>query len=279
MLERENKPMISNSKRLPAIFIPHGGGPCFFMDWTWGPPDTWHRTRQFLEGLAGSLSAPPKAIVVVSGHWEEKAFTASTAAEPALIFDYSGFPEHTYHLTWPAPGEPDLAKRVAGLLQAARLPTATSATRGFDHGVFVPLKVAFPEAKIPVVTLSLAESLDSALHLAAGRALAPLRDEGVLIVASGMSFHNQRAYFGPQTGERARAFDEWLTKAVESPSAERDALLKDWHNAPFGAYAHPREEHLIPLLVAAGAGGNAPGKRIFSDEPMGAAISAFRFDG
>ena len=247
------------------------------MDWTWGPADTWNATQRFLEGLAATLPEPPKALLVVSGHWEEPAFTASAAATPELIFDYSGFPEHTYRLTWPAPGDPELAERVAGLLSQAGLPAGLNANRGFDHGVFVPLKVAFPEAKIPVVTLSLAASLDPALHLAAGRALAPLRDEGVLIVGSGMSFHNLRAYLRPETAERARAFDSWLTRAVESPATERSALLTGWREAPFAAFAHPREEHLIPLMVAAGAGGDAPGTRIFGDEPMGAAISAYRF--
>jgi aromatic ring-opening dioxygenase catalytic subunit (LigB family) len=247
------------------------------MDWSWGPADTWEPTRRFLEGLAATLPAPPRAILVISGHWEEPAFTVGAAARPELIFDYSGFPEHTYRLTWPAPGDPELAARVSDLLGHAGLPSAASASRGFDHGVFVPLKVAFPEARIPVVTLSLAASLDPALHLAAGRALAPLRDEGVLIVASGMSFHNLRAYFRPETLERARAFDAWLTKAVMSPAAERNALLTGWREAPFAAFAHPREEHLIPLLVAAGAGGEGPGTRVFHDEPMGATISAFRF--
>ena len=269
--------MSAKPQRQPTIFLPHGGGPCFFMDWTWGPADTWNATQRFLEGLAATLPEPPKALLVVSGHWEEPAFTASAAATPELIFDYSGFPEHTYRLTWPAPGDPELAERVAGLLSQAGLPAGLSANRGFDHGVFVPLKVAFPEAKIPVVTLSLAASLDPALHLAAGRALAPLRDEGVLIVGSGMSFHNLRAYLRPETAERARAFDSWLTRAVESPAAERIALLTGWREAPFAAFAHPREEHLIPLMVAAGAGGDAPGTRIFGDEPMGAAISAYRF--
>ena len=265
------------TQRQPAIFIPHGGGPCFFMDWTWGPADTWKATQRFLEGLASALPEPPKAILVVSGHWEETAFTASTAAKPELIFDYSGFPAHTYELTWPAPGDPELAQRVAGILADAELPSAVSPNRGFDHGVFVPLKVAFPEAQIPVVTLSLAASLDPALHLAVGRALAPLRDEGVLIVASGMSFHNLRGYFRAETEERARAFDEWLTQAVESPAAARDLLLTNWRTAPYAAYCHPREEHLIPLLVAAGAGGEAAGKRIFRDEPMGARIGAWSF--
>jgi len=271
--------MSPHSERQPAIFVPHGGGPCFFMDWTWGPADTWRATQRFLESISGSLPAPPKALLVISGHWEESAFTASAAPKPELIFDYSGFPEHTYRLTWRTPGDPELAARVQSLLRQAGLPTGPSAQRGFDHGVFVPLKVAFPQAEIPVVTLSLAASLDPKLHMAAGRALAPLRDDGVLIVGSGMSFHNLRAYLRPETTERARAFDLWLTQAVESPAAERDRLLADWRSAPFAAYSHPREEHLIPLMVAAGAGGEAPGTRVFTDEPMGAAISAYRFDG
>lgn len=270
--------MTTNAQRQPSIFLPHGGGPCFFMDWTWGPADTWIATRKFLEELAATLPAPPKALLVVSGHWEEAAFTASTAERPGLIFDYYGFPEHTYRLTWPAPGDPALAARAVDLLKQAGLPAATSVTRGYDHGVFVPLKVAFPEAQIPAVALSLASSLDPAVHLAAGRALASLRDEGVLIVASGMSFHNLRGYFRPETPERARAFDAWLTRAVESPAEERTKLLTAWRAAPFAEYAHPREEHLIPLMVAAGAGGDAPGKRIFTDEPMAAQTSAYRFD-
>ncbi|HEU5458408.1 MAG TPA: class III extradiol ring-cleavage dioxygenase, partial [Terracidiphilus sp.] len=168
--------MSTTPKRQPVLFIPHGGGPCFFMDWTWGPADTWHPTQRFLESIAVSLPETPRAILVISGHWEQPAFTASAAEQPALIFDYSGFPAHTYQLTWPAPGNPDLAKRAANLLRQAGLPSAVSPTRGFDHGVFVPLKVAFPNAEIPVVPLSLVSSLDPALHLAAGRALAPLRD-------------------------------------------------------------------------------------------------------
>ncbi|HET7102312.1 MAG TPA: class III extradiol ring-cleavage dioxygenase, partial [Terriglobia bacterium] len=162
---------------------------------------------------------------------------------------------------------------------AAGLPSAIDPARGFDHGVFIPLKVAFPGAQIPVVTLSLAASLDPALHLAAGRALAPLRDEGVLIVGSGMSFHNLRAYMHPETRQRARDFDAWLTRAVQSPAPVRDQFLAGWRQAPNAAFSHPHEEHLIPLLVAAGAGGDAPGQCIFTDEPLGAAISAYRFNG
>lgn len=271
--------MTQSPQKQPAIFLPHGGGPCFFMDWTWGPVDTWNSTQRFLEGLAATLPARPKALVVVTAHWEEDAFTAGAAARPGLIYDYSGFPAHTYQLSWPAPGEPALAERVASLLQSAGLPAVIDRERGYDHGVFVPLKVAFPNAEIPVVPLSVANSLDPALHLAAGRALAPLREEGVAILASGMSFHNLRGYYRPETTARARAFDAWLTQAVESPAAERDSLLANWRKAPNGEFSHPREEHLIPLLVAAGAGGQAPGRRIFNDEPMAAALSAYRFDG
>jgi aromatic ring-opening dioxygenase catalytic subunit (LigB family) len=271
--------MPDNAQRQPTVFLPHGGGPCFFMDWTWGPPDTWHATRHFLESLASTLPAQPRALLVISSHWEEPVFTCSAVSKPDLIFDYSGFPPHTYQLTWPAPGDPALAERVIGLLREARLFAIASFNRGYDHGVFVPLKVAFPQAQIPVVTLSLDQTLDPALHIAVGRALAPLREEGVLIIASGMSFHNLRAYLHPETAERARAFDAWLTRAVESPAPEREDLLTKWREAPFAAYAHPREEHLIPLMVASGAGGEAAGKRIFTDEPMGARISAYRFDG
>jgi len=253
------------------------------MDWTWGPADTWEPTRRFLERLASTLPEPPKALLVVSGHWEERAFTASAAPAPRLIFDYTGFPVHTYQLTWPAPGDPALAERVSGMLKRAGVPSALSGARGFDHGVFVPLKVAFPLANIPVVTLSQAANasgaFDPAAHIAAGRALAPLRDEGVAIIGSGMSFHNLRAYFRPETLEASREFDSWLTAAVESPAAQRDAEFATWENAPHARFSHPREEHLVPLFVAAGAGGDAPGKRVFHDEPMGAAISAYRFEG
>jgi aromatic ring-opening dioxygenase catalytic subunit (LigB family) len=275
--------MTANPLRQPAIFLPHGGGPCFFMDWTWGPADTWRPTQRFLETLASSLPEPPKALLVISGHWEERAFTASAAPTPRPIFDYSGFPVHTYQLTWPAPGDPTLAERVSVLLKKAGLPSALSGARGYDHGVFVPLKVAFPLADIPVVTLSLTANADGtfdpAAHIAAGRALAPLRDQGVAIIGSGMSFHNLRSYFRPETLESSREFDTWLTAAVESPAAQRDALFAEWQSAPHARFSHPREEHLVPLFVTAGAGGDGPGTRVFHDEPMGAAISAYRFEG
>jgi aromatic ring-opening dioxygenase catalytic subunit (LigB family) len=265
---------------LPTLFIPHGGGPCFFMDWTLmgGPADTWDATAAWLRGLAATLPARPRAIVVVSGHWEERAFTAASAAAPRMIYDYTGFPPHTYELQYPAPGEPALAEHIVSLLKKAGLPARTDGSRGFDHGIFIPFLLAFAAADIPVVPLSLVASLDPAEHLAAGRALAELRKEGVLIVGSGMSYHNMHAYRTPAATLPSKLFDDWLTDALaEEERAERWARLCRWDMAPAARNAHPREEHLLPLMTAAGAGDGSPGRRIFSDNVMMATISGFRF--
>ncbi len=267
--------------RQPAVFVPHGGGPCFFMDWN--PPDTWDRQRRFLEDLPETLPARPKALLVISGHWEAPVFTVQTSPAPPLLFDYNGFPPHTYQLTWPAPGDPSLAERVRGLLEGAGLKTAADPARGYDHGVFVPLKVAFPAADIPTVQLSLRADLDPEAHLAAGRALAPLRDEGVLIIGSGNTYHNMavmmRAMRGGARGPVAGAdFDRWLgAAATQDDPARRDAMLAAWSQAPGAREANPREEHLIPLHVVAGAAGTDRGVKTLEDHVMGAVESAFRF--
>nr|MBA3478596.1 dioxygenase [Lautropia sp.] len=179
-------PRPTPAARQPAIFLPHGGGPCFFMEW---PPggNPWAEMGQFLRNLLPTLPERPRAILVVSGHWEEPSFAVNTGESPPLLYDYYGFPEHTYRLGYPAPGAPALARRVRTLLADAGLPSQEDPARGFDHGVFVPLLLLDPDAAIPVLQVSLQSSLDPALHLAAGRALASLRDEGVLIVGSGMS--------------------------------------------------------------------------------------------
>lgn len=265
---------------MPTLFIPHGGGPCFFMDWsvTGGPADTWNATAAWLRGLAGTLPARPKAIVVISGHWEEPVFTASSGASPALIYDYTGFPPHTYELKYPAPGAPALARRIAELLTEAGLPAQTDPSRGFDHGIFIPLLLVNPQADIPVVPLSLKRGLDPAEHLAAGRALQRLRDEGVLILGSGMSYHNMHAYRTPAATEPSEVFDHWLTETVSDRDLQhRWARLLRWSDAPAARNAHPREEHLLPLMIAAGAAHDAPGERIFSDTVMMARISGYRF--
>jgi len=261
--------------RQPTLFIPHGAGPCFFMDWTRGPRDTWDKTAAWLRGLIASLPERPKAILVVSGHWEESAFTVGSAEHPQLIFDYYGFPEETYRLRFDAPGSPELAHRVKALLDAAGLAAREDAERGYDHGVFVPLKLVLPDADIPVVQLSLRADLDPEAHLAAGRALAPLRDESVLIVGSGMSWHNMRGFSPAFTG-KSEAFDTWLSQALTDP-ARRDATLRDWASGPYAREAHPREEHLAPLFVAAGAAAGEPGRHAFRDVAMDVVLSGYAF--
>jgi aromatic ring-opening dioxygenase catalytic subunit (LigB family) len=260
---------------LPTLFIPHGAGPCFFMDWTRGPADTWDRMAGWLKGLVAALPERPKAILVVSGHWEETQFTVGSGERPELIFDYYGFPEHTYRLAFDAPGSPALAKRVRELLGEAGFPTAEDPARGWDHGVFVPLKLVTPDTDIPVVQLSLRQDLDPAAHLAAGRALAPLRDEGVLIVGSGMSWHNMRG-FSPAFTEKSAAFDAWLAEAASDPGRREEALRR-WDEAPHAREAHPREEHLAPLFVAAGAAAGEPARVAFRDQVMDVVVSAFAF--
>ncbi len=267
----------SRSAKMPTLFIPHGAGPCFFMEWTMGPKDSWERLASWLRGIDGSLPEPPRALLVISAHWETTVPTVLASSHPPLLFDYSGFPPHTYELTWPAPGSPELASRVGALLSAAGIESTTETTRGFDHGVFVPLKVAYPDAKIPTVQLSLRAGLDPKAHLAIGRALAPLRDEGVLIVGSGLSFHNMGAIKSGSGGPASLAFDGWLSSIVEKDPATRDAELAAWSQAPSARDSHPREEHLLPLMVAAGAAGADRGKSVFRDVIMGMTVSAIRF--
>jgi aromatic ring-opening dioxygenase catalytic subunit (LigB family) len=263
--------------RQPVFFIPHGGGPCFFMDWN--PADTWVGMGKFLRGLAATLPQQPEAIVLVSAHWMAPQFRVTGHARPELIYDYHGFPAHTYELTYPAPGQPELAAQLVQLLNAEGAAAQIDTKRGFDHGMFIPLKVMLPEADIPVIQLSLRQDLDPQAHLQAGRALSSLRDQNILIVASGMSFHNMRAYGDSRFSTISDEFDKWLTDAVQSPAAEREQLLQNWAAAPHAHLCHPQgdEEHLIPLLIAAGAAGEEPGQKIYSERVMKTTISAFRF--
>jgi aromatic ring-opening dioxygenase catalytic subunit (LigB family) len=263
--------------QFPTLFIPHGAGPCFFMDWD--PPDAWTRMAAFLKSIASTLPAVPKAIVVVSAHWQEAGFEVTNHPQPSLIYDYFGFPEHTYHLDYSAPGEPALAQRVKSLLQAADLPSQAQAERGWDHGVFIPLRLMFPQANVPVVQLSLQQGLNPQAHLAAGRALQALRTEEVLLVGSGMSFHHMRGYGDPRFGPISDEFDAWLTQAVALPEPQRNEALRNWAQAPMARLCHPprAEEHFLPLMVMAGAAGPDAGQRVFSDRVMETTLSAFRF--
>jgi len=267
---------MTGSTRVPTFFIPHGGGPCFFMDWP-GNPHMWDRMGDFLKNMHQTVGAKPKAIVIISGHWIEKEFTVTSGTTPPLIYDYHGFPPHTYEMTYPAPGEPELAQRIVDLLTAAGIPAAQNAQRGFDHGVFIPFKLIYPDADIPVVQLSMKNGLDPEDHLRAGRALQALRDEGVLIVGSGMSFHNMRGYH-PAFFDASRRFDDWLTDTLEAPVAsQRDALLVDWEQAPDARQTQPHPDHLLPLMVAAGAAGDDIGRKVFEDKVMDVIVSGYAF--
>ncbi len=260
--------------RQPTYYIPHGGGPCFFMD---DPRGVWSGMAAFLRQLPAGLPERPRAILIVSGHWEARggfAFTGSP--RPSLIYDYSGFPAHTYQLRYNSPGDPELAEEAASLLQSAGLVAGVDPERGLDHGVFVPLKVALPAADVPVVEMSVDRSLDPALHLAAGRALAPLRHQRVLIVGAGMSFHNLRGFADPRFTRPSEDFDRWLIESTTLEPADRAERLTHWELAPAARLAHPREEHLLPLLIAAGAA-DSRGEHVYSERVLETAISGFRF--
>jgi aromatic ring-opening dioxygenase catalytic subunit (LigB family) len=279
--DRETQIMSRNGARLPTLYIPHGGGPCFFMETPPGlPRDLWDRMAAYLRGIDASLGRRPESVLVISGHWETERPTVNTAARPPLLFDYYGFPEHTYRLTYPVPGSPLLARRVRELLGAADIASDEEPERGLDHGVFVPFKLIYPQADVPIVQLSLNRNLDAATHLRLGHALAPLRDEGVLIVGSGMSYHNLRDLFSsdPRAMRTAADFDAWLTDAVTEPdSMVRESKLAAWHQAPGARAAHPRPEHLIPLMVAAGAARGEGARRTYNEPLLGKPVSGFQF--
>ncbi|KQP37395.1 class III extradiol ring-cleavage dioxygenase [Pseudorhodoferax sp. Leaf274] len=266
----------SNTPRLPTYFISHGGGPWPWMKAEMG--NTYARLEAALADMPRQLGRKPAAVLMVSAHWEAPAFTVQAAAQPGMLYDYGGFPPHTYEVHYRSPGAPALAQRVQALVQAAGLPAALDAERGYDHGMFSPMQAIYPQADVPVLQLSLRRGLDPAEHLALGRALAPLRDEDVLIVGSGLSYHNLRA-FGPQAAAPSQAFDDWLVQSLGAAPAQRSQALVDWAQAPAARIAHPREEHLIPLMVAVGAAEDEQAARIYHEGAFmgGLSVSSYRF--
>ncbi|HEY1088248.1 MAG TPA: class III extradiol ring-cleavage dioxygenase [Archangium sp.] len=262
--------------RMPVAFFPHGGGPWPFVDLGF-PKRELEELETYLKGVPALTKQTPKAIVIVSAHWEERVPTVMTAPKPPMLYDYDGFPEESYRITWPAPGSPAVGKRVRELLGAAGIESAEDPSRGFDHGAFVPLKVMYPEAQIPTIQLSLEAGLDPEEHLRIGRALAPLRDEGVFLVGSGETFHNLRAFRDPRFGPLSNEFDQWLQAASTAAPASRDAQLGAWLKAPHARLVHPREEHLIPLMVIAGAAGEDKGTTSYVGSLMGMTHSGYHF--
>jgi len=235
-----------------ALFLSHGGGPLPLLG------DAAHQEMvACLEHIASAIPRPD-ALLVVSAHWEERMLAITAAENPSLLYDYYGFPEESYHIQYPCSGAPALAGEVRELLAGAGIDSRLDGTRGLDHGVFVPLKIMFPDAGIPVVQLSLLTTLDPAAHIATGRALASLSEQNVLVIGSGFSFHNLRAFFSPETAESRelnQSFEDWLQEtacSTDLPEEERSRRLVQWPLARGARFCHPREEHLLPFHVCYG---------------------------
>lgn len=262
------------SQLSPVLYIPHGGGPLPLLG------DPQHQALlHFLQAFPKTL-AKPEAILVISAHWEAAQATICSGQKPALIYDYYGFPPAAYDIKYPALGDPKLANKIFELCQAAGIDAKLDAERGFDHGLFVPLKFMFPEANIPCVQLSLLHSLDPAAHIKIGNALAALRQENVLIIGSGFSFHNMQAFFATDSSAadaKNTAFQAWLIDTCCNPALSADTRTQKliaWRDAPFADYCHPRAEHLLPLHVCAGLS-DSPAQLIFNDKVIGKQATAF----
>ena len=240
-----------------ALFISHGGGPLPLL----GDPQHAQMVS-CLQTIATQISKP-SAIIMVSAHWESHSASVTSGAMPALIYDYGGFPPESYTIQYPCPGSPTLAHDITTKLQSAGITVTEDPNRGFDHGLFVPLKIMYPEADIPCVQLSLLSSLNPESHIRLGEALRDLNDPSILLIGSGFSFHNMRAFFTPETTEMKAAnsaFQQWLIDTCTSQELselERSKRLINWEKAPFSRYCHPREEHLLPLHVCYGFAGSA----------------------
>ncbi|CAE7679261.1 DODA, partial [Symbiodinium sp. CCMP2456] len=267
--------------KLDEVFVNHGGGPLPLLG-------KQPAIAKFLQGYPRSLPSAPAAIIVVTAHWETgSALKVTAASRHSLYFDYGGFPKESYEYQYSAPGSPDLAQQIVGLLTKKGIQCASDATRGWDHGVFVPMMLMFPKADIPLVALSLYSNQDARAHMAAGEALQPLRDQGVLILGSGASFHNFDYFFARDPAKRlegvshSQKFDRWLTEALTSEALtpeERIARLSDWASAPSARDAQPlgAAEHLMPLFVVAGAAGYRPGRKINSEANSPESLAAER---
>ncbi|WP_419786767.1 DODA-type extradiol aromatic ring-opening family dioxygenase [Pseudodesulfovibrio sp.] len=258
------------------LYISHGGGPLPVLG------DEGHREMVAnLRHLAATMPRP-SAILVVSAHWEETQPTVTVGPQPPLYYDYYGFPQESYELEYPAPGDDALAESVRNALGRVGIPCGYEAERGYDHALFIPLLLMYPEADIPCVELSLIKGLEPAAHLDLGEALAGLEPQGLLIIGSGFSFHNMRAFGTSDTAEthgRNIAFDAWLKETCADPKlseTERRKRLLAWEDAPHARYCHPREEHLLPLHVCCAAAGR-PCPEVFDMTILNKKACAFRW--
>lgn len=263
----------SSQNKAQIVYFSHGGGPLPILG------DASHQAMVDFMGQLPARLRKPDAILVISAHWEERVATLLGALRPAMFYDYYGFLSKAYEITYPAPGSPELAQRIVELLSKHQIPTGVDTQRGFDHGLFIPLKLMYPQADIPALQLSLLRGLDPAAHIALGKALRELMDENILVVGSGFSFHNLRAF--DWQGENAPdpandAFQNWLINVCTGsmPQAEREQRLLAWEKEPSARYCHPREEHLLPLHVCQGMA-DKPATVVFDDYIFGKRGVAF----
>ena len=265
-------------KTLPTYFISHGGGP-----WPWLKKEMpfYDELESSLEKISKELTTRPQAVLMISGHWEEDEFTVMSAERPGMLYDYGGFPPRAYQVKYPSPGHPELAMKIQRLLKEKGFQPRLDSERAYDHGTFVPMQVMYPQADIPLLQLSIRSNYDPKEHLEAGQALAALRQEGVLIVGSGLSYHDLTNFPGERGAKEAsKGFDDWLTETVSLENFKgREERLVNWSEAPFARQSHPREDHLIPLMVAAGAARNETAKVIYHEEDfMGnLTVSSYKF--
>ena len=243
---------------LNIAFISHGGGPMPLFN------DAEHRDMNHYLTLLASTLPKPSAILVISAHWEEKEVRITANVKPKMIYDYYGFPETAYQVQYPSAGEPVLAEKIQQALKEAAIPVIMDHHRGYDHGLYVPLTLMYPEADIPTIQLSLVNHLDAKQHLAIGKALQSLDYDNLLVIGSGFSFHNMKAFKGEQNAKdgqlKNQQFDDWLKASLSDKSlleSERHQRLTQWEKAPHARYCHPREEHFLPLHVCYGLAGRA----------------------
>ena len=263
-------------KKGTVLFIPHGGGPLPILG------DSRHKEIiKFLKKIKFRINKP-SSIIVISAHWEEDEVNITSGEKPSLIYDYYGFPEESYKITYPAPGNSKLANKIKNLLKAKDINSKLNPERGFDHGVFIPLKIMYPDASITCVQISLLKNLDPKKHIEMGKALSSLMDENILILGSGMSFHNLNILLsGSESTDSDNAknkeFDDWLVNVCTGDklkNVEREKALIEWIKAPSARFCHPREEHLIPLHVCYGIK-NKKADLVFNDNVIGKKVSAF----
>ncbi len=263
-------------KRASILYIPHGGGPLPLLS-----EEGYERMNPFLREFPSTIPVP-EAIVVISAHWEEPVISVTAHKNPPMLFDYYGFPPEAYEYDYPAPGRPRLASRIQAMLKTAAIESRLDYERGFDHGVFIPLMLMYPQAEIPCVQISLSSSLDAAIHVELGKALAPLKNENLLILGSGFSFHNMQAMMsrqGDAIDEKNHLFEDWLVQTCSDPElelGEREQRLIEWDRAPHARYCHPREEHLLPLQVCFGMA-RTTARTVFQDRVSGFITSAYQW--